>query len=59
MQKEIKKEIINDIVNFLNQLKDDNDIIHIDNLKEEIEDNPELFSYSLKQFNLVIKKIFN
>lgn len=54
-------EIINDIINILNQSKDEDsidDFYHIDNLREEIKEQPELFRYTLTEFDNVINKIF-
>jgi len=60
ISKKVKTEIINDIINFLNFIKDEkvNDFYHIDNLREEIRDQPENFSYKLEQFNFVYSNLF-
>jgi len=55
-------EITQDITNFFSQMDGENghiDLISIDNLREEIYDQPQLFNYTLEQFDSVIKNIFN
>lgn len=57
----MKKEIIQDIINLLEQSKDekeDNFYYHIDNLKEEMEQNPTLFNYKISDLDNVINKMF-
>tara|TARA_R110002020_G_scaffold54690_9_gene152307 strand:- start:909 stop:1103 length:195 start_codon:yes stop_codon:yes gene_type:complete len=63
MKEEKRKnvEIINDIINILNQSKDEDsidDFLHIDNLREEIDQQPDIFRYTLTEFDNVINKIF-
>lgn len=58
-------DIIIDIINHLNNELDSGtdtkweEIIHIDNLKDEIKENPENFIYSIEEFNFVFDKLFN
>lgn len=58
-------DIIIDIMNHLNYELDSgtetkwNEIIHIDNLREKIKENPENFIYSIEEFNFVFDKLFN
>lgn len=58
-----KIEILKDIINILNyninEIEETNDLIHIDNLREEIKEESENFNYSLIEFNELINKIFN
>lgn len=57
-------EILLDIASFLvidnyEIYKNDKTLIHIDNLKEEIENENSNFSYSIDEFNFVYNQIFN
>lgn len=66
INKEQAIEILGDIINHINESIDDinqetkikDSIYHIDNLREEIEEQKENFNYSLEQFNLIIKELF-
>ena len=62
-EKRKAKELINDLINFLNYNKElineNEDLIHYDNLKEEVKDNKENFFYDISFLNKVFNALFN
>ena len=52
-----QNEIIKDLINFLTN-QEPGDLIHIDNLREEIENQPQNFGYTLSEFNETLNQIF-
>ena len=60
ISKRKQNEILDDIINILQQMKseEENYYIHIDNLKEEIEEQSQNFKYSIEEFNFVLSQIF-
>lgn len=58
--KDQQLEILNDIINLIEQCKDEpspEDYPNIDCLREEIEDQPDMFNYNLDQFNQIINAL--
>jgi len=55
--------ILLDICDFLcienyDLFKEENELIHIDNLKEEIENENSNFNYSIDEFNFIYNQLF-
>lgn len=56
---EATNEIIKDIINLLEQNLNETDFVHVDNLIEEIENEPAQFGYSFEEFKDTFNTIFN
>ncbi len=65
LNNEKTNEIIIDIINHLNNeldcnnLENHNNLLHIDNLRDEIKENPDNFNYSIDEFNFILNQFFN